>query len=282
MKLTNIKLLLVLFLILSLVSVIYCQATQFSNPQHHQAILDKLQKIDTNSVELNEQVFKVQQGILRNYDGLIATVDTMKQQAEKLKQYPPDLEKQEIVRLVQVLAKLGEATEQFLSINAVLNNSLAYLPVLVNEFSSDTGVQRDQAELGHQLLEQLFVYNRWHQLEHKKRIEKSIETVSASSITEGQGKAAYLKTIVLHAQVIYKNTEQLNQASNAIFSADVRAVISTIRQQYMNYYSEQREHAEYLNWMVYFITFVLLLVVFNFIVATARDSGGGSRKTSDG
>ena len=277
MKLTNIKLLLVLFLILSLVSVIYCQATQFSNPQHHQAILDKLQKIDTNSVELNEQLFKVQQGILRNYDGLIATADTMKQQATNLKQYQSDLEQQEIARLVQVLAKLGEATEQLLSINAVLNNSLAYLPVLVNEFSSSTDVQRDQVELAHQLLEQLFIYNRWHQPEHKKQIERLIKILSASSITEEQDKAAYLKTIVLHAQVIYKNTEQLNQASNAIFSADVRTVISTIRQQYMDYYSEQQKHTEYLNWMVYFITFVLLLVVFNFIVATARDSGGGSR-----
>ena len=120
-----------MFLLLALVSVTYIQATQFSNPQQHQTILDKLQNIDTNSVELNEQLFKVQLGTLRNYDGLIGTADTMKQQAIKLRQYQPDMEQQEIDRLIQVLIKLGESTEQFLSSHAVLNNSLAYFPVIV-------------------------------------------------------------------------------------------------------------------------------------------------------
>ena len=279
MKLTNIKFLLLVFLLLALVSVTYIQATQFSNPQH-QTILDKLQKIDTNSVELNEQLFKVQLGILRNYDGLMGTADTMKQQAINLRLYQLDLEQQEIARLVQVLIKLGESTEQFLSSHAVLNNSLAYLPVIVNEFSSSNGVQRDLAEFAHQLLEQLFVYHRWHQPEHKKQIERLIEILSASSITEEQDKSGDLKTIVLHAQIIYKKTEQLNQASNAIFSTDVRAIISTIRQQYMDYYCEQRELAEYLNWLVCFIAFILLLVTFNFLIAkqsSARKAGVSQR-----
>ena len=267
MKLTNIRFLLVVFLLLALVSVTYIQATQFSNPQQHQTILDKLQKIDTNSVELNEQLFKVQLGALRNYDGLIGTADTMKQQAIKLRQYQPDMEQQEIARLVQVLIKLGESAEQFLSSHAVLNNSLAYFPVIVNEFSSNEGVQREQVELAHQLLEQLFVYHRWHQPEHKKQIERLIEILSVSSITDEQNKASDLKTIVLHAQVVYKKTEQLNQASNAILSVDVRDIISTLRQQYMDYYSEQRELAKYLNWLVCFIAFILLLMALNFLMA---------------
>ena len=271
MKVTNIKLLLVLFLVFASVSVIYIQATQISNMQH-QTILDELQKMDTNSALLNEQILKVHQGILRNYDGLIATVDTMKQQATHLKQYQPDLKQQEIARLVLVLTKLGASTEQFLSINAVLNNSLRYLPVLVNEFSSRVGVPPEKAIIAHQLLEQLFLYNRWHQPQHKKQIERLIEKLSARSITQKQEKAAYLKMIILHAQLIYKNTEILNQEINAIFSADVRAIISTIRQQYMSYYSEQREQAEYLNWMFYFITFAILF----FILANQRHLPAGS------
>ena len=280
MKLTNIKFLLVVFLLLALVSVTYIQATQFSNWQQHQTILDKLQKIDENSVELNEQLFKVQLGTLRNYDGLIGTADTMKQQAIDLRLYQSGLEQPEIDRLIQVLIKLGESTEQFLSNHAVLNNSLAYLPVIVDEFSSSKGVKRDQLEYTHQLLEQLFVYNRWHQPEHKKQIERLIEILSASSITEEQNKPSDLKTIVLHAQLIYKNTEQLQQASNAIFSMDVRNIVSTIRQKYMDYYTEQRELAEYLDWMVYFIAFILSLVTFNLLIAnqsSANKAGDSPR-----
>lgn len=261
------KIFLVIVLVVILACLVFIQTT-LSSDQQHQNILNKLQKIDKNSVFLNEQVLKVHQGLLRNYDNLITTVDQLEVmvaslETEKLglNQHQPN----DIEHLQQMLTKLGLSTEHFLSANAILNNSLAYLPVLINELSSRKNEQRGTAVLAHQLLEEVFLYNRWRELERKSNIKKLIGILLAGSMVVKPDKADLLTAIISHAQIINEYSDLVDNELKTIFSIDISKTIATLRQQYMQFYAERQQRTKYLTWGSYFIVFSLVLITINFI-----------------
>ena len=263
------KIFLVFFSIAILIGLIIIQTSLFSN-KNHQLILNKLQQIDHFSVIVNEQVLKVHQGILRNYDGLINTIDQMRVlvtslETEKLglNQLQPD----GINYLQLKLTKLSISTEHFLSVNSILNNSLAYLPMLIDEYTSRSGHQRQTTELVYQLLKDTFLYVRWHETERKNNIEIIIEKLLASSLHVEPEKADLLRAIIRHSQLINKYSDLVNNELNTILSIGISQTITSARLQYMQLYSERQQKIYYLNWGINFISFSLVLLIIYFIHA---------------
>ena len=262
------KIFLVIVLVVILAGLAYIQTTTLPSDQQHQNTLNTLQKIENNSVFLNEQVLKVHQGLLQNYDNLITTVDRLGVMAASLKTEKQGLNQHQlndIEHLQQMLTKLGLSTENFLSVNAVLKNSLTYLPVLINEFSTRANEQRGTSKLAHQLLEETFLYNGWHEPDRKANIEKLISHLLASSMLLKTDKADLLTAIISHARIVNEYSDLVNNELQTIFSIDISKTIVSLRQKYMQVYAAKQQQIEYLNWGIYFIAFSLALIIIYFI-----------------
>ena len=292
----KVKLLFIAFLAISLVTLIYIQTNLYSNKQH-QNILRKLEQIDKNSVFLNGQVLKADKGLLRNHDILTQVVDSMEGMAASLKQEEHDPFKQnDIQHLEQILENLETSLESFLSINAILNNSLAYLPLLVNEFEIQSQNQQNSTGQVHQLLEQTFLYNRWHERERITTIERIIDNLLINTMSFEQDDSGFLPTIIansrvvledsnllnqeelsqkpadllttiiIHTQVILEYSNLIDQQIKSILTYTVSDTISLIRQQYLVFSTEKLQKAEYLSRIIYVIAFVLLIMLINFFL----------------
>jgi len=129
------KVFLVFLLSTILVGLVSVQ-TIFNFDQQYQDSLDILQQIDRDSVLLNEQLLKTHQGLLRNYDGVITITDALQENIltieQKLEQNGQQNQRNDLAALKQIITELSSSTEYFLSVNSILNNSLAYLPVLIS------------------------------------------------------------------------------------------------------------------------------------------------------
>ncbi len=261
------KIFLVIVLVVILAGLIYIQTT-LSSDQQHQNIVNNLQQIDNNSVFLNEQVLKVHQGLLKNYDNLITTVDRQQVLLASLETEKPGLNQHqpnEVEHLQQMLTKLGLSTEHFLSANAILNNSLTYLPVLINELASGTDEQKQTTELAHQLLEEAFLYNRWHEPDRKANIQTLIDRLLTRSMTLKPDKADLLTAIISHTRIINEYSDLVDNELKTIFAIDISKTVATLRQQYIQLFAKKQQQAEYLNWGSYFIALSLVLIIINFI-----------------
>lgn len=265
----RLKNVLVFFLIATLIGLIFIQSNFFSNKNHH-TILNDLQKIDHSSVFLCEQVLKVHQGILRNYDNLMSTIDHMDELITNLDTKKLGLIQQQengIESLQLMIKKLSLSTEHFLSVNSVLNNSLAYLPLLIDGFSPRTEQQREIIQLVYPLLENAFLYAKWHEPERKHNIEILSDKLLASSLLVEPEKADLLNAIIRHSQLISEYSDHVNNELKTILAIDISTEIAAIRLQYMQSYSQKQDRRDLLNWGINVIAFCLVLLIIYFVYA---------------
>jgi len=112
--------------------------TQTGDAAQHSRQLDNLRQIKQLDAMMVQQVLESRYGLLTNYDPLVATMETLKAAKEHLKtslkiSYPgnPTAIKQCMTAYEETLSQQQEAIERFKSENAILKNSLSYLPLSV-------------------------------------------------------------------------------------------------------------------------------------------------------
>ena len=264
--------LVIIFLLMATLIILFALQKNLFSDEHNQDTLNKLQKIETNSVILNEHILKIRQGLLRNYDGLMIAVDDMQKLTEHLKQhgyYHQD--NFAINQLDHALKKLSSSVEHFLSVNAILNNSLAYFPLLVNEFAPHTEDYQREKALSHQLLEEIFVYDRWHEQQQKTALIKTLKRLETITIDSPE-KTILLNTLISHAKNIINYSDLVDLEIKRIFSHNIPNKVALIHQQHLNYYTKHYQQENYLNLAVYAVSILLALLVFKFIIALRASS----------
>ena len=142
------------------------QAVDNDTHGHFTEALHQLKQLDVN---LNQDLLKIRNGLLANYDSITETLDKIKDIRERLTQFPSFIDRQgrsELSNLLmlhaQALTDKEDTIERLKTSNAALKNSLDYLPKLIQETAKQAATSATRAELSPiltDLLQNVLVYN---------------------------------------------------------------------------------------------------------------------------
>ncbi len=110
------------------------------DPDMHNSLARDLRELQTSDIELGEAVLQHHYKLLHNYDGVVAIMQRMLRLSAALEQHHqngslPDTPevKRELNKVQQQVGRKAAALDEFKSNNALIKNSLIYLPYAVND-----------------------------------------------------------------------------------------------------------------------------------------------------
>ncbi len=279
---TGAKVKLVLLVLLTIIlGIAIFQQRSYSNHERHFKILQSLQQVNHQVVILNELVLKANQGLLLNYDPVLKTTDQMESLLVNLKTMRPIGARPDMSVLEKDIVDLRQATEKFLSLNAVINNSLSFLTLLVEQYPKNEEAPKQEWFLVHQLLQQIVLFHR----SHEKQAEHSIENLF--NLFTDLEKASYpsesdqLRHILIHGRLIFEKTKSISQQIDNIFNSGVQPALNKLRLEYMDFYLLNRQQAQDNLTIIYIVAFLLIGLVIDFILALRKTANSLKRANQE-
>jgi diguanylate cyclase (GGDEF)-like protein/PAS domain S-box-containing protein len=114
------------------------------DPAQHDRVASRLRELQALDSELNESVLKLRYGVAGNYDPISSVVDRLGRMKRELETGPDAISGRGDSRIDAAMAKLGAAlqekqdlVERFKTNNALLRNSVLYLPLSVEKAAAE-------------------------------------------------------------------------------------------------------------------------------------------------
>ena len=212
----------------------------------HTQMVDDLRRMKEADGLLTQETLELRYSLLTNYDPLVATSQSLQESAGRLPQeaqalYSADSSRalgSSLQSYLDGISRKQQVIEDFKSKNALLKNSLAYLPVLV------TSLGDPQAD---RLLRQVLIYSNTNSPEAKGEVQSLLEQLSQSRARFPADKQPDLDLLLAHARLILVQHEAVDslliqmvtlptgQGNEEVFQAD--QALYRGRQQQANTYS---------------------------------------------
>lgn len=182
----------------------------FAEHEHFERKLDALERGD---LVVSQDVLKTRFRLLGDYDSLSTEIGALKRAAGELAVTPAFVSaagreafRRKLGEFAALLAQKEEAIERFKSANALLNNSLSYLPAASTELLGSLGGDAESLQLREpmtQLMQQVLVYCLRAGGGGEPAIQRSIEEVTRwCAENPAHPQAATVKQLMVHAGLI--------------------------------------------------------------------------------
>ena len=222
--------------------LLYAETTRFDFTEHKRFDdqLDDLQKLDTT---LNQDVLKVRFRLLGDYDTLGEKLHGMQRAVGALANVPafmPDTGRQalraKLVEFSALFARKEQLVESFKSVNAVLNNSLRYLPVAGTELlahltNDDEG--RTPVALVNELLQHVLVYCLNPGEDEVPALSRSLDQIAGWRLQNpAHPQTAALAAVAAHVRSILTRKPKIEELTQAILSIPTASCAEQLRHLY--------------------------------------------------
>lgn len=183
---------------------------------------------------LNAEVLKARSGVSAHYDGIVQTAAARKRTYRELRRFPSFLQgraESEIRFQLDEGERLRLESEQlierFKAENAVLRNSLRFLPVLAAELdpSSRTSERGTHAT---QLIRDVLLLQSWQDAALLARIASEMDWLRTANDTAPATETATLTAVLAHARVVHEHTPRVQELTRDILALDGTAGTQTM------------------------------------------------------
>lgn len=177
---------------------------------------------------LTAEVMKARSGLVGHYDGIVQTEAARKRSHRRLRSLPQGLAGGDLSGLTGRLAegerarsRTADLVERFKRENAVLRNSLRYLPVLTSELGAagEAGPLARLLDASTRLVSDELLAQSWHDRSVSERIDREL------SALERESRATPLpfdsaEAVLLHARIVRERTPLVYELTREIAGAD--------------------------------------------------------------
>jgi signal transduction histidine kinase/CheY-like chemotaxis protein len=268
--------------------------TQALDSGEHDRYSGALRRLKERDATLNEDLLKSRYELLADYDPLVAELHELRRLQGELKQVPPFIDRlgqgelrQLLARHAQLLEQKEAAVERFKSENAILKNSLHYLPIAATELSQKAAAQGDRAlaDQVDDLLRDLLLYNLTasEELAPKiraaadrlgsktadggRRTEDSDSSVLRLRVSSSPGDAtdrAQLDNVLAHARTIVAHKPQVDALTRGLISLPTAQQAERLIRAYNSHYALALHAANVYRLYLYLFSVLLLGLVADF------------------
>ena len=235
--------------------------------QYHRTTAEQL----TKDAIVNQTVLKARYALLTSYDPLVRAVadeETLQQNLQQIPNFIDGRGRQDVQQLLtqngDLLKRKEEAIERFKSQNALLKNSLTYLPFLVQELRQEAPNVRFQ-----DLLDDVLRYSVSSDRELIPNINAQIAQVEKQLQPAGS-KGAELALV--HTRIIIDNKPQVDRLTQEILKLPTAEGISRLEAVYEQHYQTAIQTANLYRLLAYGWLLIILGTVAYFVITELRQS----------
>lgn len=239
---------------------------QAVDPDTHNSLTRNLRELQARDIELGEAVLQHHYKLLHNYDGVVAIMQRMLALSAALAQHHqngwlPDTPevRQELSAVQQQVERKAAALEEFKSRNALIKNSLIYLPRTVNDVLVELPYN-DQH--GHEQFELLLRYALLLVIDQDDRsleiMKEAIAMIDRAIPGLPEHAKAPAKLALKHTSIIVENEEDMQDLLAQLSSLPESHVGAGLERLYLGHYNE-RQHSATRYRALLFLASILML-----------------------
>jgi signal transduction histidine kinase len=178
---------------------------------------------------LTAEVMKARSGLIAHYDGIVQTEAARKRAHRALRGLPGVLRAggaSELARLLEAAerahARGQPVVERFKRENALLRNSLRFLPVLAGELEHAAAASLPGAtrEILTELIRDELLLQGWQDSALLRRIDRALETLAGARDASQEPQRGLLESVATHARIVRERTPIVHELTRAITAAD--------------------------------------------------------------
>ena len=239
--------------------------TQPINLQRHNAMLEHFSQLQSDESRLGEAVLQLNFNLNNNYDQVTGLIEHMRTIERELREgdsaralHQNEAFVQQLRLLQQRLVSKEESLEKFKSRNAVLKNSLLYLPMARDEAVRSLPAG-DPARQGlNSLLEQLLINRIRGALLDRSRMEATAAGLQQSTKNLAPEVRQKIDSLVRHIYQIDQVERELPRLVGQLTSANRN---SALAEAYANFYNQQQLRASFYRLFLLMATLGLIAYV---------------------
>jgi signal transduction histidine kinase len=176
---------------------------------------------------LTAEVMKARSGLIAHYDGIVQTEAARKRAHRDLRGLPGVLRAGPTSQLARLLAQAEKAhahgepvLERFKRENALLRNSLRFLPVLAGELEHEAGFSPAALLILTELVRDELLLQGWQDAALLRRIDRALTTLAAARDAAAPPQRGLLDNVLAHARIVRERTPLVHELTRAITAAD--------------------------------------------------------------
>ncbi len=251
--------------------------------QQYQNTLNEQKEID---VILNQDILKSRYDILSYYDPFIKHLEQLKYIQNRLKIIPLFINNDGIKKLQKSLEKTSDIItkkekliERLKFQNAILKNSLSYLPFLINDIVKSTSAKSGSHYLEvilDELLKNILLYNLNSEQELEALIKDNMDRLLLIKDQNHFGKDEELIDLALsHSQRIMSNKPQVDELTQQLLQLPTKQLNEELDYVYNLYYYQAIDTANTYrlyaySWLLILLAWIAYLIINNLVKANRR------------
>jgi PAS domain S-box-containing protein len=225
----------------ALLALLYVQGHPV-DPLEHERFSIALERLMSDETALNQDVLESRYGILRNYDALVDDLGRLSATRSVVEDVPGFVRAparadllQRVEAYTELLGEKRELTERFKGVNAIVNNSEGYFPLLATELIASVRASGDRRREDHarDLFDAVLAYDLAPAQNSQANVEAAIEALAEDS-AEGWSPTErdLLSSAVDHARTILDRKPELDRIIEDVVTLPTLSTIDGIRERY--------------------------------------------------
>ncbi|CAN1211822.1 hypothetical protein TUMEXPCC7403_16575 [Tumidithrix helvetica PCC 7403] len=261
---------------------------QAIDERKHDLFALNFRQISALDTSLNENVFKIRYGLLTYYDPIITEFNQIKKLRSSLENLPgfvPPSEKQKIAAIMARLAEVQQQKEtlieQFKSKNAILKNSLAYLPVITTQLGTNLGSETQGdlfVNLINNLLKQVLLFNLGTNQDLVPQIDALIGLLLARQDQYAPKSFEDIKFLTTHAQIIVKYKPIVDTLTLQITSLPVPQMAEEAYGLFEQSYKNALDLSNFYRLLLFLFSLILTISISTYIILSLRSLNRGLKR----
>ncbi|HAA27504.1 MAG TPA: hypothetical protein DCE56_07245, partial [Cyanobacteria bacterium UBA8553] len=245
--------------------------------QQHSGYVDRLRQIQAVDARINQNVLLAKNSLLTYYDPIVNELTTLRKLQTELKQPPTYIDqvgREELSRLIenhiQVWQQKEKLIQKFQSQNAILRNSLSYLPIAITGITKQKTTNPDEAARLTQLLQNILLFNLSSDEKRVPQIKQQIQQILAANTLPAQ--RGEIKNAIAHARIILNSHLQVDNLVRTTMALPTSKRSEAIAKAYDRRYKQALDTTNAYRLWFYLLFTVLLMGVATSIILQLRAS----------
>ncbi len=227
--------------------------TQSINPIQHNQFRENSSLFRQTDAILNQHILEIRQGLITNYDLTVQGINKLNQLTTKIQTLlneiniaPSTLDNkklnQAIEHIYQALKQKQNLLEAFKSKNAILRNSLLYLPTATSQLSKLLSTNKSQQKLKtslNSLLRNTLIFVMANDSALTHTVNDSIKQLGEDFKQTAPQLNDNIQNILMHIKIILANKDKVNFLTQKILNLPTTHSINVLQASYEKHYDER-------------------------------------------
>jgi len=272
---------------LFIMSFLYIK-TQSVDIDKHNRIIDHISQFKQIDAILNRHILEIRLGLLPNYDPTVSSISHLQRlQAElaEMMQHLHDKTPTAITRHAEsaqlALIQKQKALEAFKSSNAIIKNSLYYLPVATTQVINHLLYNKQNDALRQSintLLSDIMIFNLTGDNELGEKLNNTVKQLKKNILQLPADVRSSLSSLLSHVRIVLDHKKQLEQVMQQLLTVSTTQHIDRLLQTYLAEYNKIVQHTNVYRALLYGMS-VLLLLYITYILFRLSKTASTLRRT---